>query len=154
MNHSDTHHVRTAAALRNAQQCFDGMAPEEADDEWLTPEQAEEVALKDLSETPAVVSCWLDAECTDDSAPLPAYLLGDVLMSGERELCVPELLAVLMLNPEREAMRALHLLREKFAAALSDHIDAEARRLLARQEADIERQMHDAMDEMAEWGRA
>lgn len=151
MNAPDIHAIRTAAALRNAQQTFDGMAEPEADDEWLTPEQAEEAALADLAATPAVVTCWLDAECTDDCAPLDANALGVALLSGERKLCVPELLAVLMSQPDYEALRALRQLREKFAAGMSEHVEAGARLMLAEQEADIERQMHEAMDDTIEW---
>lgn len=152
MNAPDIHAIRTAAALRNAQQTFDGMAPpDDADDEWLTPERAEEVALADLAATPAVVSCWLDAECTDECAPLDANALGVALLSGERALCVPELLAVLMSQPDKEALHALHALRDKFAAGVAEHVEAGARLMLAEQEADIERQMHEAMDDTIEW---
>lgn len=116
--------------------------------DWLTPWQAEEAARDQIAATPATVTGWLDAECADDCGPLDAWKLGDVLMHGARELCVPELLAVLMTCPEREAQRALYALREKFVAEMAPHIEAGARLMLAEQEAAAaQRLRHEAMEE-------
>jgi hypothetical protein len=105
----------------------------EPDEDELDEQTALEAAQDELAATPAVISEWLDAECTGDRDPLDVYRLAH----AERNLIVPEALAVLFNAPQATAVRALYVLREAFRAAMAAGPAQErAKDLLAEQERD------------------
>lgn len=137
--------IREAQALKRGQERYDAMAEREWDDAELSFDGAIGCAHEDLEATPYVVAEWLMRECDDDVAPLQAHALASTLMQGERDLCVPELLAVLMGSYDKAALRALYELRAKFERAHIDDIYAGARALLG-----FQRQQRLALDDRGE----
>ena len=131
---ADLHHIRTHATLLAAQARLDAMAEPEPDEDWLTEEQAEESARGMLASTPNLVAGWLDAECADSAQALCAYELGLALKAGERDLTTPELLVLLMDGNDKDAIRARHMLRERFDQAHAEVAADDARRMLDEQE--------------------
>jgi hypothetical protein len=124
----------TAAQLYAAQALHDNMAPAEPDEDWLSPDQAEERARDMLASTPAVVAEWLWVECQEDRADLDTYALQQALKRGDRELSVPELLAVLMDGYDDNLQRVRYALRQKFNAAQEEAAAEMAATILAEQE--------------------
>jgi len=144
-----TYHERMAIrGMAAAQYAYDNAAEPEYSDDWLTPDQADEAARDDIISTPYHVSLWLAEECHDDTRPLNGYRLGEALTQCQRVLCVPELLTVLMTQPQREAMCALYVLRDIFAAAHAGEADAAAKAMLAAQQAQADLWADEAQEDV------
>ncbi len=141
---ADLHHLQTQRVLRAAQARLDDLAEPEPDEDTITPDEALEFARHDIAATPYCAAHWLFEACGDATFPLDTQRLREILRDGERDLLVPELLAVLMCGCDSDALRARHALRERFDADLMRVAQADARRILAEQEREIQRNATEA----------
>ena len=143
---ADLHAIRTAAVLRQAQQRLDELSEPEPDEDTLTPDQALESAQHDVAATPYNAAVWLAEACDEATFPLDTYRLADIQSDAERDLSVPELLALILCGCDAEAQRARHELRERFDAAHRGFAEANAAAILAEQERELERMRGEAVD--------
>lgn len=140
----------TAAQLRSAQALFDNAAPIDAPDDEISEADAPGLAAELIRSTPAAWSRWLQIECDADRATLCPFMLARVLRSGSRDLCVPELLALLMTCNTADLAQVRWQLVERFDAAHREQAEADAAEMLAEQERQRRRLREEAADRMPE----